>query len=75
MPVRKLKPIEERDPCAAMVLDVFDAMAADEIAAELLAAETARLRQLVLPPSMLDDEDQRYFEKSRQVGGVVFMGD
>lgn len=50
MPVRKLKPIEERDPYAAMVLDAFDRLEAGlPLASEerpvTTAAETTRRRE------------------------------
>jgi len=42
MAVRKLRPIEDRDPYAALVLAAFDAMEnADEMGMERAAAQTA----------------------------------
>lgn len=52
MPVRKLKPIEERDPYAAMVLAAFDEMEASSAGAERLPkADCERCKYMRLPHS------------------------
>lgn len=54
MPVKKLKPIEERDPCAALVLDAYDRLIENS---PLLSAVLRENR----PPEGADDVNYKVF--------------